>query len=234
VVVGCVGSWGQAVANTILKKYVVEKGSYSTKAARVVAVTGSLTQRDHSLEVVGSGRDEELFKTLTAIAGSGTLVHGGEDGSELYVLDKPGSERAFGRRSFEQLANHILPKLGTELYLYIESGDMAGLYDTDIPPPEYVATAFAARALHLKGEVLKARVGEASQPLLSLFMETLTVSSKTLKYYISTIPKKIDLKRRRHTLRCRGRGRGGGILKSDGSLGWLHMSRLGVVPDSIL
>jgi len=122
---------GQAVANTILKKYVVEKGSYLTKAARVVAVMGSLTQRDHSLEVVGSGRDEELFKTLTAIAGSGTLVHGGEDGSELYLLDKPGSERAFGRRSMEQLTNHVFPKLGKELYLNFE-GHGAGLYDAVI------------------------------------------------------------------------------------------------------
>ena len=188
---GCVGSWGQAVANTILKKYVVEKGSYSTKAARVVAVMGSLTQRDHSLEVVGSGRDEELFKTLTAIAGSGTLVHGGEDGSELYVLDKPGSERAFGRRSFEQLANHLFPKLGTELY--IESGDMAGLYDTDIPTPEYVATAFAARALHLKGEFLEPRAEGLPGPLLSLFSDKLTVSGRAVEYHIATAPKKIEL-----------------------------------------
>jgi len=186
---------GQAVANIILKKYVVEKGSYSTKAARVVAVMGSLTQRDHSLEVVGSGRDEELFKTLTAIASSATLIHRGEDGSELYLLDKPGSERAlrraFGRRSFEQLANHVFPRLGTELY--IESGDMAGLYDTDIPPPEYVATTFAARALHLKGEVLKARVGGLPGPLLSLFSDKLTVSGRAVEYHIATAPKKIEL-----------------------------------------
>ena len=194
---GCVGSWGQAVANIILKKYVVEKGSYSTKAARVVAVMSSLTQRDHSLEVVGSGRDEELFKTLTAIASSATLIHRGEDGSELYLLNTPSSERAlrraFGRRSFEQLANHVFPKLGTELYLYIESGDMAGLYDTDIPPPEYVATAFAAKAMHFNGEVLKARVEGLPSPLLSLFSDKLTVSGRAVEYHIATAPKKIEL-----------------------------------------
>jgi len=58
--VGCVGSWGQAVANTILKKYVVEKGSYSTKAARVVAVMSSLAERDPCQEVVGAGVDTML------------------------------------------------------------------------------------------------------------------------------------------------------------------------------
>ena len=72
--------------------------------------------------------------------------------SRLDLLNTPNSERAqrvFDRRSFEQLTNHLFPRLGTELY--IESGDMAGLYDTDIPTPEYVATAFAARTLYLKG-----------------------------------------------------------------------------------
>ena len=98
-----------------------------------------------------------------------------------------------GRRSFEQLTNHLFPRLGTELYLYIESGDIAGLYDTDIPPPEYVATAFAARALHLKGEVLKTRVGGLPGTLLSLFSDKLTVSGRAVEYHIATAPKKIEL-----------------------------------------
>jgi len=101
--------------------------------------------------------------------------------------------RAFGRRSFEQLANHVFPKLGTELYLYIESGDMAGLYDTDIPTPEYVATAFAAKAMHFNGEVLKARVEGLPSPLLSLFSDKLTVSGRAVEYHIATAPKKMEL-----------------------------------------
>ena len=50
----------QAVANIILKKYVVEKGSYSTKAARVVAAMSSFAQKGPSMEMVDSGVDAML------------------------------------------------------------------------------------------------------------------------------------------------------------------------------
>jgi len=70
---------------------------------------------------------------------------------------------------------------------------MAGLYDTDIPTPEYVATAFAARALHLKGEFLEPRAEGLPGPLLSLFHDKLTVSGRTVRYCIATAPKKIEL-----------------------------------------
>ena len=123
------------------------------------------------------------------------MIHRGEDGSEFYLLNTHSSERAlrmaFGRRSFEQLTNHLFPRLGTELY--IESGDRSGLYDADIPTPEYVATAFAARALHLNGEVLKTRVGGLPGTLLSLFHDKLTVSGRVVEYHIATAPKKIEL-----------------------------------------
>jgi len=131
---------------------------------------------------------EGLLKTLSAIAGSVTLMHRGEEDAELNML---GSERVLGRRSFEQLANHVFPKLGTGLYLYVESGNGAGLYDTDMPPMEYVATAFAAKAMHLNGEVLKARVDGVTSPLLSLFHDKLTVSGRAVRYHIATAPKKI-------------------------------------------
>jgi len=100
--------------------------------------------------------------------------------------------RAFGRRSFEQLANHVFPKLGTELYLYFE-GHGAGLYDAVIPPPEYVATTFAAKAMRLKGDFLRARVEGLPSPLLSHFADKTSVSGRTVKYRIATIPEKVEL-----------------------------------------
>jgi len=100
--------------------------------------------------------------------------------------------RAFGRRSFEQLANHVFPKLGKELYLYFE-GHGAGLYDAVIPPPEYVATFFAAKAMHLKGDFLRARGEGLPSPLLSLFADKTSVSGRTVKYCIATVPEKIEL-----------------------------------------
>jgi len=58
---------------------------------------------------------EDLLKALSAIAGSGTLIHRGEDGSELYLLNTPDSEGLEeGFRPPEHGAAHKprLPKAG--------------------------------------------------------------------------------------------------------------------------
>ncbi len=138
---------------------------------------------------------EDLLKVIGSIAGSGTLVHRGEDGSELYLLDTPRSERALrralGRRTMEQLS-HILPKIGTGLYLYVEGGG-PGLYHAETPPPEYVATFFAAKALHLEGEFLVSRMEGLPSPLLSLFADKTSVAGRTVNYRIAAVPKKMEL-----------------------------------------
>ncbi len=124
-------------------------------------------------------------------------MHRGEDGSQLYLLDTPRSERALrralGRRTMERLSR-VLPKVGAGLYLYVEGGG-PGLYHAETPPPEYVATFFAAKALYPDGEFLMSRVEGLPSPLLSLFAEKITVAGRTMKYHMATAPKKIELNR---------------------------------------
>ena len=60
VLTGYVGRRGQAIVETILDKYEVEKGLHPTKTARVITVMSSLAEKDPSLEVVGAGVDTML------------------------------------------------------------------------------------------------------------------------------------------------------------------------------
>ena len=57
---GYVGRRGQAIVETILDKYEVEKGLHQTKTARVITVMSSPAEKDPSLEVVGAGVDTML------------------------------------------------------------------------------------------------------------------------------------------------------------------------------
>jgi|GEM_PF-5074134 len=57
---GYFGRRGQAIVETILDKYDVEKGLHPTRTARVITVMSSLAEKDPSLEVVGAGVDTML------------------------------------------------------------------------------------------------------------------------------------------------------------------------------
>jgi len=57
---GYVGRRGQAIVETILDKYDVEKGLHPTRTARVITVMSSLAEKAPGLEVVGAGVDTML------------------------------------------------------------------------------------------------------------------------------------------------------------------------------